>query len=96
MPLSPASTPKAPAWHDDGVRGLISKLEAAGALAPGLATIQAAGLPSTLCSVEAFADLSTRHGWTADQWEAWTTSALCELLLNPAANSNATLPPSGT
>jgi AcrR family transcriptional regulator len=68
--------------HDDGVRGLISKLEAAGALAPGLATIQAAGLMSTLCSIEAFADLTTRYGWTADQCEAWIASALCQLLLN--------------
>ena len=68
--------------HDDGVRGLISKLEAAGALAPGVAAIQAAGLMSTLCSVEAFADLTTRYGWTADQCEAWIASALCQLLLN--------------
>ena len=73
--------------HDDGVRWVISKLEAAGALAPGLTTIQAVGLLSTLCSVEAFDDLTTRHGWTASQCETWTTSALCQLLLNPAASS---------
>jgi hypothetical protein len=68
--------------HDDGVRGLISKLEAVGALAPGLTAIQAAGLMSTLCSVEAFADLTSRYGWTAGQCEAWLASALCQLLLN--------------
>ena len=78
--------------HDDGVRWLISKLEAGGALAPGLTTIQAVGLLSTLCSVEAFADLTARHGWTPSQCENWTTSALSQLLLNPAANNNATLP----
>ncbi len=78
--------------HDDGVRGLVSKLEAADALAPGLTTTRAAGLLSTLCSVEAFADLTTRFGWTASQCENWITSALCQLLLNPAANSNATPP----
>jgi len=77
--------------HDDAVRWLISKLEAAGALAPGLTTMQAVGLLSTLCSVEAFADLTSRHGWTASQCEIWTTSALSQLLLNRAANSNATL-----
>jgi AcrR family transcriptional regulator len=82
--------------HDDGVRWVISKLEAAGALAPGLTTIQAVGLLSTLCSVEAFDDLTTRHGWTASQCETWTTSALCQLLLNPAASSNAALPPGST
>jgi len=46
--------------HDDGVRWAISKLEAAGDLAPGLTTIQATGLLSTLCSFEAFAELTTR------------------------------------
>jgi AcrR family transcriptional regulator len=82
--------------HDDGVRWLISKLEAAGPLAPGMTTIQAVGLMSTLCSPEAFADLTTRHGWTAGQCEDWTASALCQLLLSPAANSNAALPADGT
>jgi AcrR family transcriptional regulator len=82
--------------HDDGVRWLISKLEAAGALAHGMTTIQAVGLLSTLCSVESFADLTARHGWTANQCENWTTSALSQLLLNPAVNSDATIPPSGT
>ena len=67
--------------HDDGMRWLISKLEAAGALAPGLTHTQAVGYLSTLCSVEAFADLTARHGWTAAQCESWTTSALARLLL---------------
>ena len=39
--LSRASMPMVPGGTDNGVRGLISKLEAAGTLAPGLATIQA-------------------------------------------------------
>jgi AcrR family transcriptional regulator len=82
--------------HDDGMRWVISKLEAASALAPGLATIRAAGLMSTLCSIEAFADLTTRYGWTADQCEAWITSALCQLLLNVTETHNVTLPPSAT
>lgn len=82
--------------HDDGVRQAISALQAAGALAPGLTTIQATGLLSALCSFEAFAELTTRYGWTLDQCEAWTTSALCQLLLNATANSNTTPPPSAT
>jgi AcrR family transcriptional regulator len=82
--------------HDDGMRWMISKLEAAGALVHGLATIRAAGLMSTLCSVEAFADLTTRYGWTADQCEAWIASALCQLLLNVAGMNDVTLPPSAT
>jgi AcrR family transcriptional regulator len=67
--------------HDDGMRWVIGKLEAAGALRPGLEITQAVGLLSTLCSTEAFADLTTRHRWTADQCETWTADALCQLLL---------------
>ncbi len=78
--------------HDDGLRWAINNLQAAGGLAPGLATIQATGLLSTLCSFEAFAELTTRYGWTLDQCEDWTTSALCQLLLNPAAQNYAMLP----
>src|SRR4029077_1141999 len=78
--------------HDDGVRWLISRLKVAGALAPDLTAIQAVGLVSTLCSVEAFADLTTRHGWTASQCETWITSAITQLLLNPAANRDAAPP----
>jgi AcrR family transcriptional regulator len=78
--------------HDDGVRWLISKLDAAGALAPSVTTVQAVGLMSTLCSIEAFADLTARHGWTASQCENWITGALCQLLLTPGANSDAPIP----
>jgi len=75
--------------HDDGMRWVISKLQAGGALRPSLAVAQAIGLLSALCSTEAFADLTTRHGWTLDQCETWTTSALSQLLL-------ATAPEAGT
>jgi AcrR family transcriptional regulator len=67
--------------HDDGMRWVISKLEAAGALRPGLQALQATGLLSTLCSIEAFADLTARYGWTIGQCETWTADALYRLLL---------------
>ena len=70
--------------YDDGMRELTRKLKAAGALRPGLDDAQAAGLLSVLCSTEAFTGLTTRHGWTASQWETWTTSALRQLLLHEA------------
>ena len=78
--------------HDDGMRWAINALEAAGALAPSLTAIQATGLLSTLCSFEAFAELTTRYGWTLDQCEDWITRALCQLLLNPAV-TGCTTPP---
>jgi AcrR family transcriptional regulator len=75
--------------YDDGMRQLAAKLKAAGALRPGLDVAQAAGLLSVLCSTEAFTGLTTRHGWTTSQWEAWTTSALRNLLLpEPPGNTS--------
>jgi hypothetical protein len=40
------------------------QLAAAGALRPGLTVPPALGLLSVLCFVEAFADFTTRFGWT--------------------------------
>jgi AcrR family transcriptional regulator len=79
--------------YDDSMRHLTAKLQAAGALRPGLDVAQAAGLLSVLCSTEAFTGLTTRHGWTASQWETWTTSALRQLLLPkpPAAHDDSNL-----
>jgi AcrR family transcriptional regulator len=73
--------------YDDGMRKLAGKLKADSALRPGLTGAQAAGLLSVLCSTEAFAGLTTRHGWTASQWETWTTSALRQLLLDETPGS---------
>jgi hypothetical protein len=44
-------------------------------------TPRRSGLLSVLCSTEAFTGLTTRHGWTASQWETWTADALRQLLL---------------
>jgi AcrR family transcriptional regulator len=71
--------------HDDGLRALIDKLLAAGVLRSELEPTQAVGLFSTLCSIEAFAELIGRHGWTAEQCETWTVEALCRLLLRSDA-----------
>jgi hypothetical protein len=73
--------------YDDGMRQLTRKLKADGALRPDLDDARAAGLLSVLCSTEAFTGLTTRHGWTASQWETWTTSALRQLLLHETPGS---------
>src|SRR5579859_79894 len=70
--------------HDDGIRSVIDRLQTDGALRAGLNPPQAVGLLSTLCSVEAFAELTRRHGWTVKNCETWTIDALCWLLLKPA------------
>jgi TetR/AcrR family transcriptional regulator, regulator of cefoperazone and chloramphenicol sensitivity len=70
--------------HDDGIRSVIDRLQAAGALRADLEPAQAVGLLSTLCSVEAFAELTRRHSWTLNNCETWTVEALCWLLLRPA------------
>ena len=70
--------------HDAGVRVVIGRLQAAGALRRDLEPAHAIGLLSTLCSVEAFAELTRGHGWTLQQCQTWITEALCSLLLEPA------------
>jgi AcrR family transcriptional regulator len=69
--------------HDDGMRMVVRRLGAAGALRGDLGTAQAVGLLSTLCSPEAVAELTARHGWTVDECRAWIAGALCRLLLSP-------------
>src|SRR5579859_403041 len=71
--------------HDDGIRSVIDRLQATEALRPELEPAQAVGLLSSLCSAEAFAELTRRHGWTLNNCETWTVEALCWLLLRPAA-----------
>jgi len=70
--------------HDNGIRSVIDRLQATGALRADLEPTQAVGLLSTLCSFEAFDELTARHGWTLHQCETWTVDALCRLLLRPA------------
>jgi len=70
--------------HDAGIRSVIDRLQVAGALRPELEPAQAVGLLSTLCSVEAFGELTRRHGWSLKECETWTVEALCRLLLRPA------------
>ena len=73
--------------YDDGMRQLTGKLQASDALRSGLDDAHAAGLLSVLCSTEAFTALTTRHGWTASQWETRTASALRQLLLRDPGNT---------
>jgi hypothetical protein len=69
--------------HDDRMRWVISKLQAGGALRPSLAVAQAIGLLSALCSNEALADLTTRHGWALDQCERPGPPARCPSYCSP-------------
>jgi AcrR family transcriptional regulator len=73
--------------HDDGMRWVVSKLQDANALQPGLTVEQAVGLLSVLCSVETFANLTARYGWTEDQCETWTAAALRQLLFTTSPNA---------
>ena len=49
--------------------------------APAWMTPRRPGLLSVLCSTEASTGLTTRHGWTASQWETLTADALRQLPL---------------
>lgn len=67
--------------HDEGMRWVVEKIDVARGLRPELDRKQAVGLLSTLCSIEAFADLTGRYGWSLDDCERWILGALRRLLL---------------
>jgi AcrR family transcriptional regulator len=79
--------------YDDGLRMLVGRLKALGALRPGLTDTQAVGLASALCSTETFTVLTSRHGWTPSQWQTWTTDALRQILLEATTGGGDIRPP---
>ena len=73
----------------------MSKLEAAGALAPGVTTIQAVGLLSPSAQSKP-SPTSLRAMGGQPVSAGMDDSALSQLLLRPAANSDTTFPQLGT
>jgi AcrR family transcriptional regulator len=74
-----------------GFRSYIDSLAARGLLRDGLDPVEATDVLLTLAGPDVFLNLTEERGWTVKRYVAWTTDALCLLLLQPP-NSNA---PSG-
>jgi len=72
-------------------RGYIDALAARGLLRDGSDPAEATDVLLTLAGADVFLNLTEERGWTVKRYVAWTTDALCLLLLRPP-NSHA---PSG-
>ena len=74
-----------------GFRSYIDALAARGLLRDGSDPAEATDVLLTLAGADVFLNLTEERGWTVKRYVAWTTDALCLLLLRPP-NSHA---PSG-
>jgi AcrR family transcriptional regulator len=74
-----------------GFRSYIDALAARGLLRDGLDPAEATDVLLTLAGSDVFLNFTGERGWTVKRYVAWTTDALCHLLLRPP-NSHA---PSG-
>jgi AcrR family transcriptional regulator len=66
----------------EGITRLCSRLQAAGALRPGLALQRAVDEVAAMFSTEIFEELTGyRSGWSADEYEQWLSERLSQILL---------------
>ena len=69
--------------RDDFFRVLVDRLNALGALRPGLTPNRAMDIVRVTLTVEGYADLLQRRGWTRDEWKALMVDMLDRELLKP-------------
>jgi AcrR family transcriptional regulator len=81
---SDAQTNRAREEGRDGFfSSVVDRLQALGALRDDITPSRALDVIRVINSVEAYADLTTRRGWTADEWRRWLVTLLSEQLLRP-------------
>lgn len=69
--------------HESGVSALAQRLGALGALRAGTTPERAAAAFAMMTSPPSWQQLTQRSGWTFDDSEAWLTTSLTQLLLEP-------------
>ena len=69
----------------EGLDRMCGRLQALGALRPGLTRRKAADQMAALCVAEIYEELTgPRSGWSPDEYERWLHDRLREVLLDPA------------
>jgi TetR/AcrR family transcriptional regulator, regulator of cefoperazone and chloramphenicol sensitivity len=83
-----AGDPDAAAVHEEGQRRtregithMCARLQALGALRPGLARQRAVDQVAALFSAEIYEELAGRSGWSPDEYEQWLFERLRDVLL---------------
>jgi len=84
FPRDPQSVAARDRGRDEFFGIVVNRLEALGALRDGVSPARAMDIIRVTNTVTAYADLTTRRGWTVAEWKAWMTDLLCsQLLANP-------------
>ena len=81
LPSDPQSVAARDQGRDEFFRVAIDRLAALRALRDGLTPSRALDIIRVVNTVEAYADLTTRRGWTVVEWKQWLTNLLCVQLL---------------
>lgn len=71
------------AFRKQGFREYVDTLVARGLLREGLDPAEATDVLLTLVGSDVFLNFTEERGWAVDRYVAWTTDALCTLLVDP-------------
>ena len=84
LPSDPQSVAARNRGRDEFFGIVIDRLVALGALRDEVTPSHAMDVIRVINTVDAYADLTTRRGWTVAEWKAWLTDLLCvQLLAHP-------------
>jgi len=83
FPSDPTSVAARDRGRDEFFSFFVGRLEAMGALRDGMTPSHAMDIIRVVNTTEAYADLTTRRGWTVAEWKEWLTNLLSGQLLRP-------------
>jgi AcrR family transcriptional regulator len=83
LPSDPQSVAARERGRDEFFGPVVERLQGLGALREGLSPARALDIIRVVNTVEAFADLTTRRGWTVAEWKSWLIEVLSTQLLRP-------------
>jgi AcrR family transcriptional regulator len=86
FPSDPTSVAARDRGRDEFFGFFVGRLDAIGALRGGMTTARAVDIIRVVNTTEAYADLTTRRGWTVADWKEWLTDLLSEQLLRGLSN----------
>jgi AcrR family transcriptional regulator len=83
FPSDPTSVAARDRGRDEFFGFFVARLDAIGALRHGMTTERAMDIIRVVNTIEAYADLTTRRGWTVADWKEWLTGLLSGQVLRP-------------
>jgi hypothetical protein len=81
FPSDPTSLAARDRGRDEFFGFVVGRLEAIGALRDGMTRMRAMDIIRVVNTTEAYADLTTRRGWTVTDWKGWLTDLLSGQLI---------------